>query len=269
MYIDKKRNSYTLSDAELYIEKLNEEARAHRALHHPFLKKLANGEFEETPEVLKDFTYQYLAYSQDFMRYLTATISQLSNWQHRQWLLENLLEESGQVSDEELAELKDIGIEPNWVMNIAHPELYNRFLRAIGRDETYKKQNPFCNEAQLWSRLFLKSCQTDGAAHAVGAMGIGTENVVKYIYRYLLDAINKHLQVTQEQRVFFDLHALLDDEHGKIFNRIAADYAQDPSQRPLLHEGMLLALNLRASFFDGMLIRAQMKSYTSNNNSAA
>ena len=56
---------------------------------------------------------------------------------------------------------------------------------------------------------------------------------------------------------FFDLHAALDDEHGEILQNIAATYAGFRRNRILLKTGMLMALDLRDSFFDAMLMRAQ------------
>ena len=81
---------------------LIEEALNHRAINHPYLIALKNGEFQNNKEILKDFAAQYGAYSAWFPRYLTAVISKLENPIHREHLLDNLSEESGHLHDEDI-----------------------------------------------------------------------------------------------------------------------------------------------------------------------
>ncbi|TQV75369.1 iron-containing redox enzyme family protein [Aliikangiella marina] len=248
--------SHSQSNAQHFIADLNQEALEHRAVNHPYLTRLASGSFTDPSAVLKDFAFQYLAYSQDFLRYLTATISKLESRQHRDWLVENLIEESGHIDEHEAKELTSIGIKMEWVQGVPHPLLFMRFLDAIGYDKSYRKQNDFSDEAKIWSHMFLNACSAGSAAQSLGAMGLGTENIVKYIYKPILQAIKNFLNVSEKDRVFFDLHALLDDEHGEIINNIAVEYARYDRHREMIREGMLMALNLRAGFFDAMMIRA-------------
>ena len=126
----------------------------------------------------------------------------------------------------------------------------------MGLDADYRNTHEFCDEAKIWSQLFLNCCANGDAAQSVGAIGLGTENIVKYVYQPILGAIKNHLSISPRDRVFFDLHALLDDEHGKILNEIASDYAKNIHCRNSLRQGMLIALNLRAAFFDAMSVRA-------------
>lgn len=249
--------SHSLASARAFIAALNEEALAHRALNHPFLKRLEAGDFTNPAAVLKDFLYQYLAYSVDFIRYLTVTISKLEARHHREALIANLIEESGQVDAEDAQALAEIGVEIEWVQGVPHPVLYTQFLDAIGYDEHYRASHGFCDEAKIWRKMFLGACTDGGADQSLGAMGLGTENIVKFVYKPILGAIQRHLDVSPKARVFFDLHALLDDEHGEVLNDIAAHYAQYERHRVPLRDGMLMALSLRAGFFDSMLVRAE------------
>lgn len=246
-----------ISASTQFIEDLQKEALSHRALNHPLIDRLKAGDFKSPRLALEDFFYQYLAYSKNFLRFLTATVSQLERLEHRAWLLDNLLEESGHVAEEEAKELRKIGVEMEWIQGVAHPILYQNFLTAIGKDEDYQSQHGFCPESTEWSQKFLKYCQTSSAEQAVGAMGLGTENIVKHIYWPLLEAIKTHLNISSKDRVFFDLHALLDDEHGKIFDRIAGELGQTKESQEQIRAGMLKALDLRAEYFDAMLKRAE------------
>jgi pyrroloquinoline quinone (PQQ) biosynthesis protein C len=246
-----------METARAFVKSLCERAENHRAVRHPYLQRLAKGDVPNVLGAIQDLTFQYQAYSGDFLRYLTATIAQLKHREHRKDLLRNLIEETGHIDEEDAAALKKIGIELEWVNGVAHPRLFIRFLDAIGIDEKYRNEHPYADEAEIWRDMFLDLCLKGGAAQALGAIGLATENVVKFIYRPILDAIDTHLpNISRRDRVFFDLHAALDDEHGDVLTDIAVEYATQEENRRQLKEGMLMALSIRGAFFDAMEARA-------------
>jgi hypothetical protein len=134
--------------------------------------------------------------------------------------------------------------------------LFKRFQLAIGAE---MNAGPGI-EVDIWRDGFLSLIQNSNksATSAVGAIGLGTESVVKYIYKHIIEAIEKHTDLTLEQYVFFPLHTEVDDEHGLILLDIARQMIEEGNQQSNeLRKGMLSALNLRASFWDDMTIRAQ------------
>jgi pyrroloquinoline quinone (PQQ) biosynthesis protein C len=205
---------------------------------------------------MKDFVFQYSPYCLDFTRYLTATISQLENEQHRKSLMKNLVEETGQIDDENAALLGTIGIDLEWVNKIPHTGLFMRYLEAVGAGKDYLERNNYADDAIIWRELFYAVCSREGPARALGAIGLGTENIVKYIYKPFIQAIEKHLNISLRDRVFFDLHAALDDQHGDALTDIAVDFADNLENRKPIREGMLMALGIRNSFFDSLQARA-------------
>lgn len=236
------------------MQNLLEEAMNHRAVKHPYLERLKNGSFNNMEAVLKDFASQYGAYSAWFPRYLTGVISKLENPTHRNLLMDNLAEEAGHLHDEDIEELKKLGIEESWVQGIPHPQLFRRFQDAMNVN---REEQPGV-EVQVWRELFLGIIQQGNAAEAVGAIGIGTESVVKFIYKYIIEAISKHTKLSLEQYVFFPLHTEVDDEHGLILLNIASEMAaENEYAAQSLRKGMLKALNIRASYWDDMLARAE------------
>ena len=249
--------TYSIEDSRVYVNGLVKEAEEHRALHHPYLEALSQGTLPDPLQAIRDLSHQYLAYSENFLRYLTATISQLESREHREALMSNLMEESGVYPEGDVEELEKHGIKLEWVNHIPHPRLFMRFLEALEMDKEWLKSHPFCDEAVIWGELFLQCCSGGGPAQAVGAMGIGTESIVKLVYRPIITAIKTHLNISPRDRVFFDLHAAVDDEHGETLQNIAVSYAQFRRHRPLLRRGVLMALNLRTAFFDSMLVRAE------------
>jgi len=250
-------SSTELETAKLFVKELCSRAENHRAVKHPYLQRLANGDVPNILGAIQDLTFQYHAYSDDFIRYLTATISLMKDREHRKELLKNLTEETGQVSPEDAEELKKIGIELEWVNGIAHPRLFIRFLDAIGIDDKYRNEHSYAEEALIWRDMFYNLCSKGEAAQALGAIGLGTENVVKFVYQPILQAIDRYLpNISRKDRVFFDLHAALDDEHGEVLTDIAIEYAKTEENRLRLKEGMLMALSIREAFFDSMERRA-------------
>jgi len=246
----------TMEDS--YVKSLCEVAENHKVINHPYLIRLENGFFPDIKGAIKDLAFQYYAYSENFVRYLTATISQLENPEHRKALLDNLFEEAGHVGDDDAEQLKEHNIELEWVDGIPHPALFRRFLESIGIDEQYRKDHGYAEEAVIWRDMFLNLCSRYGAAQALGAMGLGTESIVKFIYKHILVAIDRFMpEISNKDRVFFDLHALLDDEHGDILVDIANSHiTESQAGRIRVKEGMLMALDLRYAFFDAMQERA-------------
>jgi pyrroloquinoline quinone (PQQ) biosynthesis protein C len=236
------------------MEHFVQEALNHRAVNHPYLKALAEGAFPNMQAVLKDFASQYGFYSSWFPRYLTAVISKLEHPEYRTHLLDNLAEESGHLHEEDLVAIRELGIQDNWVQGIPHPQLFKRFQHAMEVDTTAQPGI----EVEIWRDGFLSLIQSGSAISAVGAIGLGTESIVKYIYKDLIQAIGNHTDLTLEQYVFFPLHTEVDDEHGLILLDIAQKMASEsPDAERELRKGMLRALHLRAAYWDDMYLRAQ------------
>jgi len=252
-YLSTKPDLYK-SSLKLSVSRLLNEALHHRAIHHPYLKGLAAGEFKNMDIVLKDFATQYGYYSSWFPRYLTASISKLDQIQHRNKLLHNLAEESGHLREDDLVEIRKLGIKDEWVQGVPHPELFRRFQNAMH----VEKNNKPGVEVEIWRESFLSLVTSGSSISAVGAIGLGTESIVKFVYKYLIKAITKYTDLTLEEYVFFPLHTEVDDEHGLILIDIASEIAgENELAERELRKGMLKALNLRAAFWDDMLLRAK------------
>jgi len=120
------------AEAARYVGRLSTEARAHRAVQHPYLVALREGTLPDTRFALTDFARHYYGYSAHFPRYLTAVISRLERAEHRKALLHNLVEEGGTYRDDDLAVLGRAGVDRAWIDGIAHPMLFRRFAESIG-----------------------------------------------------------------------------------------------------------------------------------------
>jgi CRP-like cAMP-binding protein len=236
-----------------YVSQLAQESLRHRAVQHRYLTSLGEGSFPDTRWALRDFARHYYAYSCHFPRYLTTVISRLEDASHRRGLLQNLTEESGIYEEEELAELAELGVEREWIVGIPHPVLFKRFSDAMGvrRGDSAESDAVVC-----WREMFLQVLSHGTPAEAVGALGLGTENIVRTIYGPFVTAIERLDELEPRDTVFFPLHTAVDDHHQATLQAIAADYATTVEGRDGLRRGMLKALQLRAGFWDWLYERA-------------
>ena len=237
---------------ETFLDRLEIEAQSHRAVHHPYLTALSTGDLPNPQAALRDFACQYSCYSRDFTRYLCLTIAQLDNPGHQALLTENFLEESGMVEEEKQVILESKGIDITWIANVPHQELFRRFQNAVG----VKQHSHYCIEAETWRATFLDLLHQADAARAVGAIGLGTEGIVRHLYHPLVAACQRQPGLTRRDAVFFELHCLVDDDHAKALRQIAFDLAQTETGRWNMRLGMHQCLVSRETFWDGMYRRA-------------
>ena len=233
------------------LDALSTVALQHRAVNHPYLRALADGRLPNPRQAIVDFAVQYQGYASWFPKYLNCVMSKLENPQHRDFFQENLDEESGHLDPETIQELEALGIQESWVQGIPHPILFRRFQLALGIDA---RTEPLCPAAILWRRKFRVMLER---ATACEAIGLGTESMVKYLYRPITTAIQRHTDLHRKEYVFFELHSEVDDEHAELMMKVADDLAQDdPRNLEQIMRGMKNALDLRAEFWDAMHHRA-------------
>ena len=229
--------------AEQFIDALVEEVFQHKALHHPYLQRLAQGRLPNVEMALRDYSHQYSFYSNGFTTYLDHVISKLDSKEHRDALLENLVEEQGDPNAEELEKRP-------------HVEIFADFKRQIGADDAFIQQNPPCTTALIWHELFLQKCASQVDGVGLGAIGLATEYIVPTIYPYFIKAIEEHTDLGERGSLFFRLHVECDEEHGDDVVEVTQAIAADVSKREAIRFGALSALNLRSAFWDAMLARA-------------
>lgn len=250
------RTSIGISSANMrsHLDQLLQEALNHRALKHSYLEALATGNVPDLRWAIKDFAHQYYGYSTYFPTFLNAVIYRLDRTEHREALLQNLDEETGNYPEEDLEVLANAGIEPDWIIGIPHPKLFQRFQKALDLKEADLRRPEL--EVICWRNQLLSILSQGSMAEAVGALGLGTESIVSECYRPILQALSWLDDLSARDTVFFSMHTLVDDAHQETLLEIAADLAYTSSGLHDLHKGMVSALDLRARFWDWMYERA-------------
>lgn len=236
-----------------FVERLQALAEASRAANHPLLRAIGEGDFDDLRFAIRQFVGEYYFYSRRFTQALGAVMSSLDAPEHRAWLTGNTAEEAGVLDEGHERELREAGIDPEFV-KAPHPELFKRFLRAAGLSpDDLARAMPLVATAS-WVETFLAICRHGGQEQAVGALGMATEGIVGRMYRYVLAGIKRAWpDMPLKDRVFFDLHAMVDDDHADVLRRIAVALARTPEGRRQLALGTVKALHARATFFDEVL----------------
>jgi pyrroloquinoline quinone (PQQ) biosynthesis protein C/quercetin dioxygenase-like cupin family protein len=238
--------------AEQFVDALQAQALTSRTVAHPLLDDIAEGRFVDLPSAIKRFLSEYYFYSYRFTRFLAATMASLYAPEHRAALVGNSAEESGHLDEAHRRELAAAGIEPDHVA-APHPELFRRFLGAIGLDRQAMLERMPHIATAAWVDTMEDLYRHGGQEQAVGALGIATEGIVRPMYQKLLDGIARAWpDLRPEDRAFFDLHAAVDDEHAEVLRGIAIALAKTPASRRALAIGVTRALNARGQFFDEM-----------------
>lgn len=230
-------------DAGDFIETLEREIEIHPALNHPFLAKLGDGKFADTPAVLRDYAYQYSVYSEWFTRYLDGVIKNLDREDHVAALMENLEEEKGNPDSPNLEDRP-------------HVELFARFKDQVGADQEYCDAQSPCTTVLLWRDLFLQKCHSDIRGVGLAAIGLGTEYIISRIYPGIISAIENYTELGSEGSLFFRLHVKCDDNHADVLKNLTREVAEDVSTREAIRFGVFSSLNLRKAFWDAALARA-------------
>ena len=235
----------------VFVLALQRYADESRAAHHPLLEAISAGSFRHPRTALAGFFGEYYPYSQRFTRFLAAAMATLDRPEHRAALVPNSAEEAGQLDERHRSELAAAGIDAASVA-VPHPQLFRRFLAAVALDLADLDRREPLVATSAWIQSFDALCRgAEGVA--VGALGIATEGIVRPMYQRLLAGIRRawpHLSA--HDRAFFELHALVDDDHAAALRAIATDLASTSTGRRDLAIGVLGALTARAAFYDQM-----------------
>lgn len=238
---------------ESFVARLARDAVGHRAVRHPYLQALADGTYPDPRWVLEDFAVHYYGYSAHYPRYLTTVISRLENPAHRRSLLESLTDESGAYEAGELDALAALGIDPEWVEGVPHSLLLQRFSTAIGVSHEGRTE---ADQVTCWREAFLSVLSAGSPAEAVGALGLGTDNILRAVYAPFVHAIERLGELHPRETVFFPVQTAMDDPHQAALLSVCGDFAHSEEGRSGLRRGMIKALTLRTAFWDWLHERA-------------
>jgi pyrroloquinoline quinone (PQQ) biosynthesis protein C len=243
-----------------YGKYLEAKALAHAALEHPWLEAMESRRYPHMVSAVRDFAREYNAYSSSFPLYLRLVIDKLHRPEHRAALEENLREERGHMDASDRAALSESGLDPDEVEGIPHPLLFRSFCYSLGLDDDdLATPSP---KALQWRDELLDFLRQASPAAALGALGPGTEYIVKPIYATILDALSSLPESIKVDPRFFLLHCTLDDKHADDLRNVGRAFMRNEEDRREMRDGMLFALRLRESFFTHLHGRASSRAWS-------
>jgi pyrroloquinoline-quinone synthase len=160
-------------------------------LRHPFYERWQKGKISQ--DVLREYAKQYYAYESKLPAFLTAALTHLEDGPAKEAVTANLADESG--------------------MPEPHPELWLRFADALGlsRDEVLSAElTPrTINLVETYASL----CDR-GPDEALSAL-YAYEAQFSAIAKAKGETLRMFYEMTDGDALkFFDVHAILDDEHA-------------------------------------------------------
>ena len=78
-----------------FVDALIGDVFEHPATHHPYLEGLSSNSLPNIDEAIRDYAFNYSAYSAEFVTYWNLVIAGLTRQHHRELIIENLYEEQG------------------------------------------------------------------------------------------------------------------------------------------------------------------------------
>lgn len=235
-----------------FIDLLSSYAKSSAAVSHEYLYGFQRGKFANFDSAVSDFAKHYQVYSASFPHYVRAVLGNLTNDRHKALLEENLREEVGNSDASNLP----IHLMAQ-VQGVPHSILFSRFCDAATDLCPDAEAAPPSEFAHLWKHNFLSLCELDECV-GIGALGIGTELIVSDVYDQILSGLAKFSNISDNDRVFFDLHCVCDDAHADQLLSIASDLAVDAAACERLEFGAKCAIHLRALFWTKLLHRTQV-----------
>ncbi|MEO6595661.1 MAG: iron-containing redox enzyme family protein [Planctomycetota bacterium] len=209
--------------------------------------------------MLHQFALEYGDWVASLPHTMERALSRMQRPAHRALLQRSLDYEQGHFCDDDDAALRNVGISPRTVSGVPRAMLFRRFSQALGiADWETAEREPAkpCPAARQWHTRLLEFLDRATAAQALGALGLGTEHIVRPIYEQVLEGLLGLGSLRRDDFVFFELHCLVGGRHRENLLGMTKELAAVPGGIAELRFGMRIALQLRAEFWDHIYLRA-------------
>jgi pyrroloquinoline-quinone synthase len=215
------------------IQSLREFIQVHPLWNHNFLNKCKAGQL--TLLEVKILAVQMYKFSKEFNRILAGILSRCPDENAQLVILENLFDEMGQGNPQ-----------------VAHPELFRRFTRALGIDDTMLGVIPAEPETQGLIETYLTLPHRYTYLAALGAVCFASEGIVAALYTQLYQGIIGATPIPVESLIFFEVHINVDDGHAAKLLALIEPRITTTEEAMILHRAVVEALDARVRFFDGI-----------------
>lgn len=215
-----------------FLAALRREVERHPAVNHPLLVRVAHVPF--TREDYGVLARQHYALVGMFTQYLERLLLTAPDSRAKQWIAKVLVDEYGEGSDG-----KD------------HAELYREFVAAACGNLDALERTPLHCAVTDFVEAHLRICANEPFLVGLGAIGPGHEWSIPRMFGYILRGLAR-AGFGNDEILYFRLHVLQDQDHGRWLEEALALYADTPLARAQIRRGALLSLEARARFWSGV-----------------
>jgi pyrroloquinoline-quinone synthase len=215
-------------------QSLRDLAQNHPLWEHEFLARCRQGEINLSE--VQALAVQMYKFSKEFNRILAGILSRCPDESAQLVILDNLFDEMGQGNAQ-----------------LAHPELFRKFTRALGVDDATLASLPANPETQTLVDTYLNLAQDYGYLGALGAVCYASEGIVNVLYRQIYQGIAGAAPFTPESLVFFEVHIEVDDGHAAQLASLVEPRITTEAQMLTVRRAVLAAMDARVQFFNGVV----------------
>ncbi|HET6370695.1 MAG TPA: iron-containing redox enzyme family protein [Nitrospiria bacterium] len=221
-------------EAVNFLKSLEEEILHHEAVHHPFLKRFAT---EPTSIAqIQTFGLQHYQLVKVFVNYMTNLLPKIPDQDAAALFRKVFDDEFGQAT-----------------VFRSHPALYRNFLRGLGLPDEAWGRVQLIPETASFIEGHLTLTRDADFLVSLGAIGPAHEFSIPTMFAYIVEGIRKNTGLAEKDFEYFTLHIIEDKEHAKVFNALIERHVATVENQKRLREGVLLSLNHRRRFWDGLL----------------
>jgi pyrroloquinoline-quinone synthase len=218
--------------AREFLAALRRDVERHAAVNHPLLVRVAHVPF--TREDYGVLAQQHYALVGMFTGYLERLLANAPDSRAKTWIAKVLVDEYGEGSDG-----KD------------HAELYREFVAAACGNLDTLHTTPLHGAVTGFVLEHLRICESEPFLVGLGAVGPGHEWSIPKMFGYILKGLAR-ARFSDDEILYFKLHVLQDEDHGRWLEESLAMYADEPEAQAQIHRGAMLSLEARARFWSGV-----------------
>lgn len=199
---------------------------------HALFVAMKNGEF--SPEQRKEIALQIYHVVLYFPRFLSAILTNMSDYRMRMPLVENLFEEHGKMNEK-----------------YVHSETYKQFLVGIGITEQEIKESKPSIPVIAYNRALTDLCLHYHYLEGLAALGV-IEEIVARVSPLVGNFAKNTFGSENQSLVHFTDHEVLDVQHAnEIYEVVALGY--EGQQREIIHQGLELGMYYHAKMYTDIL----------------
>ncbi|MFN8361859.1 MAG: CADD family putative folate metabolism protein [Candidatus Kapaibacterium sp.] len=192
-----------------FLERLDAIVNERHMLQHPFYIMWNEGKL--SIDMLREYAHEYYLQVHNFPTYVSATHANCDDFEVRQMLLENLIEEEHGPNN--------------------HPELWRRFCDSLGVERTAIVDRKYLPHTKESVRILKELSARANPAEGIAAL-YAYESQIPEVSTTKIEGLKKHYNLdTKDALEFFEVHEHADEIHRTVTREALAKMCQTDSQK--------------------------------------